>query len=107
MFYLEHVQGEFEDSADTVAGRWDHRRVDKPSEETVDDGGFGKLRSVMMSSEPAGIIAKMDLVEMQDGLVIPVDYKHGKKPNNDEGAWPADISQLCAQAIVLRDNGFR
>ena len=107
LFYLEHVQGEFEDSADTVAGRWDHRRVDKPSEETVDDGGFGKLRSVMMSSESAGIIAKMDLVEMQDGLVIPVDYKHGKKPNNEEGVWPTDIAQLCAQAIVLRDNGFR
>ena len=107
LFYLEHVQGEFEDSADTVAGRWDHRKVDKPSEETVDDGGFGKLRSTMMSSESAGIIAKMDLVEMQDGLVIPVDYKHGKKPNNDEGAWPADMAQLCAQAIVLRDNGFR
>lgn len=107
LFYLEHVQGEFEDSADTVAGRWDHRKVDKPSEETVDDDGFGKLRSVMMSSESAGIIAKMDLMEMQDGLVIPVDYKHGKKPNNSEGAWPADMAQLCAQAIVLRDNGFR
>lgn len=107
LFYLEHVQGEFEDSADTVAGRWDHRKVDKPSEETVDDDGFGKLRSVMMSSESAGIIAKMDLIEMQDGLVIPVDYKHGKKPNNSEGAWPADMAQLCAQAIVLRDNGFR
>jgi CRISPR-associated protein Cas1 len=106
LFYLEHVQGEFEDSVDTVAGRWDHRRVDKPSEGPVDDGGFGKMRSVMMASESAGLIAKMDLVEMEGGPVIPVDYKHGKKPDVAGGIWPADLVQLCAQAIVLKDNGF-
>ena len=29
--YLEWVQGEFADSADTVDGRFQHRRVDRPS----------------------------------------------------------------------------
>lgn len=106
LFYLEYVQSEFVDSADTIAGRWDHRRVDVPSEEGTDDGGFGKLRSAMMSSERYGLIAKMDLVEMQDGAVTPVDYKHGKTPEIEGKAWLADKIQLCAQAMILRDNGF-
>ena len=29
--YLEWVQGEFADSVDTVEGRFQHRRVDRPS----------------------------------------------------------------------------
>ena len=29
--YLEWVQGEFEDSVDTIEGRFQHRRVDRPS----------------------------------------------------------------------------
>ena len=29
--YMEWVQGEFADSADTVDGRFQHRRVDRPS----------------------------------------------------------------------------
>ncbi len=31
--YLEWVQGEWEDSSDTVEGRYTHRRVDKPGGE--------------------------------------------------------------------------
>ena len=30
LFYLEWVQGEWADSADTVEGRFQHRRVDQP-----------------------------------------------------------------------------
>jgi|ADurb_Cas_02_Slu_FD_contig_41_101427_length_2441_multi_3_in_0_out_0_2 CRISPR-associated protein Cas1 len=106
LFHIEYVQGDFVDSADTISGRWDHRRVDKPSEELDDDGGFGKIKAVTMSSERFGLIAKMDLVELQEGQVLPVDYKHGKKPGIEGGAWLADKVQLCAQALVLRENGF-
>ena len=31
--YLEWVQGEFDDSVDTIEGRFQHRRVDRPSGE--------------------------------------------------------------------------
>jgi CRISPR-associated protein Cas1 len=55
------------------------------------------------------LIATIDLVEGQDGLVSPVDYKHGAPRDRDGGleAWPADRAQVCAQALVLRDNGYR
>ena len=29
--YLEWAQGEFDDSVDTIEGRFQHRRVDRPS----------------------------------------------------------------------------
>lgn len=104
LFHIEYVQGDFEDSHDTIAGRWEHRRVDKES--CKDDDGFGKMTSITLSSETHRLIAKMDLIELEDGKVTPVDYKHGKKPDTGGGAWDTDLVQICAQAIILRDNGF-
>jgi CRISP-associated protein Cas1 len=51
----------------------------------------------------------MDLVEGDAGTVVPVDYKKGSPRDSEEGpeAWPADRVQLCAQALILRDNGYR
>lgn len=105
LYYLEYVQGEFEDSHDTVEGRHEHHRVDVPSSQAGDEG-FSRITSLMLSSEKAGLIAKMDLVEGDGKGVMPVDYKHGSKPDQPDGMWLADKVQLCAQAIVLRDNGF-
>jgi CRISPR-associated protein Cas1 len=51
----------------------------------------------------------MDLVEVEDGLVTPVDYKHGCPREGAEGLelWPSDRAQLAVQGIVLRENGYR
>lgn len=40
--------------------------------------------------------------------MTPVDYKRGSPKDTDEGpeAWPADVIQLCAQALVLREHGY-
>jgi len=113
--YLEWVQCEWADSADTVEGRTIHRRVDvsgpllpDPSE-MLDEEPRPVLhaRSVTLAAEDPGIIARMDLVEA-DGLdATPVDYKHGKKPDVSGGVWDADRFQLGAQAICLLANGFR
>jgi CRISPR-associated protein Cas1 len=64
----------------------------------------------MPSSDRVGLIAKMDLIEVADGAVIPVDYKRGSPRMGVDGsleARDADRAQMAAQAIVLRDNGFR
>ena len=55
------------------------------------------------------MIAKMDLVEVEGGMVTPVDYKHGRPREGAEGLelWPADRAQLAVQGIVLRENGYR
>src|ERR1035437_7582363 len=66
-------------------------------------------RSVQLSSERLRVIAKMDLVEVEDGVVTPVDYKHGRPRDGADGLelWPADRAQLGVQGIVLRENGYR
>ena len=55
------------------------------------------------------MIAKMDMVEVEDGVVTPVDYKHGRPREGAEGLelWPSDRGQLAVQGIVLKENGYR
>src|SRR5437879_2604260 len=96
LFYLEHVAGEWEESADTLAGKRVHRRVDAgspplPPPDALPDDMIA--RSVTASSVADGIVAKVDLVEAAEGLVTPVDYKRGAAPDPGRvagGVWPAD-----------------
>ena len=115
--YLEWVQGEFEDSVDTVEGRYQHRRVDRPSgmlpvrsADLPDDDGDEHetihARSVMLSDNALGAIARIDLIEGRDNVVTPVDYKHGKAPDVPEGAWEPERVQVCIQGLLLRANGY-
>lgn len=111
--YLMWVQGEFMDSADTVDGRFQHRRVDQEKKRRisrrapVDDGPATiHARSVSLASDRLGLVAKIDLVEGEGSRVTPVDYKRGKRPHVAKGAWEPEMVQLCAQGLILRDNGF-
>lgn len=117
LFYYEWVEGVFESSADTLDGAAKHSRVDTgPGAMPVaDEMGAEPIhsRSVTLSSEGLGLIAKIDLVESEPSgdiaLVRPVDYKRGKPRQSDAGPepWPSDRIQLAAQALVLRENGYR
>jgi CRISPR-associated protein Cas1 len=111
LFYLEYVQGEFEHSADTVDGRFKHRRVetDKGAMPAAGEGGDDEkihARSIMLGGEKCGFIAKMDLIEGEGDVVTPIDYKRGKKPDTPGMAWLADRVQVCAQGLILRENGY-
>ncbi|MBN1851224.1 MAG: CRISPR-associated endonuclease Cas1 [Pirellulales bacterium] len=63
-------------------------------------------RSLMLSSTAEGLIAKMDLVDINAYQAVPVDYKRGRVPDIDGGAWEPERVQLCAQGLILRDNGY-
>lgn len=109
--YMMWAQGEFADNVFTEDGKYRHRRVDEkegalepptaldPSVPTV-------ARSVWLSAPKEGMTAKIDLVEAEGDAATPVDYKRGKKPDIPEGAWEPERVQLCAQGLVLRENGF-
>lgn len=106
------VDGEWADSGDTEEGRRAHVRIDRgsgrlPSPEEMAEQPDFALRSVMLASEGLGIIAKMDLVEGDDGTVTPVDTKKGKRPHVAEGAYEPERVQVCAQALILEDAGYR
>lgn len=111
LFFYEWVDGVFAHSADTIEGAFRHETLESKADPlpAPDDESHIHSRSVTLSSETHRIIARMDLIEGDDGVVIPVDYKKGSPRDADDGpaAWPADAVQLCAQALILRDNGYR
>lgn len=124
--YMEWVQGEWADSADTVEGRFVHRRVDVPSgrpprgakaraksaELKVEEGVALQpeerihVRSMELSSDILGLTAKLDLAEFEGLRVVPVDYKKGRRPHVQRGAYEPERVQLCAQGILLEEHGY-
>jgi CRISPR-associated protein Cas1 len=142
LFYYEYVEGVFVESSDTIQGAAIHKRVDLGSgalpvaaskkrgaiEPTADanDSETGARttihsRSVTLGSERLGVLAKLDLVEVdvvpgeQDerGVsiarsVLPVEYKLGRPREGEEATelWLTDQMQLGIQILVLRENGY-
>lgn len=126
--WLEWVEGEFADSVDTVEGRFRHRGVDREqgtlaepdggkdaeadeageqdAEQSVDDPVVAQARSVLMSDETVGLIARMDIIEEAGGRAVPVDVKRGAVPDIPEGAYEPERVQVCAQGLILRANGY-
>ena len=119
--YLEWVQGEWEDSSDTVEGRHVHRRVDKPGgklptaaelakPKAAEDEGEAMekihARSITLSSNRLGLIARLDLIEGEGRVVTPVDYKRGKRPHVPHGAYDPERVQLCVQGMILAEHGY-
>ena len=133
LFYYEHVEGVFVESADTVKGAAVHARVDKgkgalpeakvSARQSAEEDGEAKpvadgdeihSRSVMLGSDRLGVVAKMDLVEatLDEGgkvsEVCPVDYKVGSPREGEQRneLWDTDRMQLGLQCLILRDNGY-
>ena len=109
--YLEWVQKEWESSSDTVEGRHVHRRVDarsgtlpEPDDDDLED--LKIARSVELSSPKLDLVAKIDLVESENGEVRPVDYKRGKRPHVPRQAYDPERVQLCAQGLLLEEHGY-
>jgi CRISPR-associated protein Cas1 len=125
--YLMWVQGEWADSADTVEGRFRHRRVETgpgafPDADDLPAGERLHARSVTVASERLGLIARIDLIEAGDDpragatsvvapasppTVTPVDYKRGRRPHVTAGAWEPERVQLCVQGLLLEEQGYR
>ncbi|MGH8525540.1 MAG: CRISPR-associated protein Cas4, partial [Gammaproteobacteria bacterium] len=71
LFYLEWVEARFADNDDTRLGQQVHRKVDVESGAAPlpEEGELRRARSVTVSSERLGVIAKLDLVEGDGGAV--------------------------------------
>src|SRR5712691_3428280 len=112
LFFYEWVEGVFRESADTVEGKAQHARVDAKSTKlpTPEEAADAEIhsRSITLSSERLRVIAKLDLLEGDGGLVTPVDYKHGRPIETDGGLdlWPTDRVQLGVQGLILRAHGY-
>ncbi len=109
--YLEWVQGEWADSADTAEGRFAHRRTEDargamPGADAVDEDTRIHARSITLASETLGVIAKLDLVEGEDGEVRPVDTKRGRRPHVERSAYLPERVQVGLQILLLREHGY-
>ena len=127
LFHLMRVEGRWADNEYTVDGQFVHRRVDAAEQllpipdhepdwpyrpEAPADGDEGEpppavLSSVTLSSERLGLIAKLDLVELEEGRATPVDFKRGRVPDNAEQSWEPERVQLMAQGLLLREHRYR
>lgn len=110
LFHLEWVQQRFQHNADTQDGVRHHRAVDRPGGRAPlpdDDDPLKKARSVQLSSQRLGVVAKLDVIEGDGDVVRPLDVKRGRPPKVPEGAYEPERVQLCVQGLLLREAGWR
>lgn len=96
---LIHVEGLWEESSDTLRGRFFHERVDTAGYSCR--AGVRAERNVRLASYRLGIYGVADIVEYRmegDSPIMPVEYKVGKPKVED---W--DRLQVCAQALCLEE----
>jgi CRISPR-associated exonuclease Cas4/CRISPR-associated protein Cas1 len=110
--FLEWAHGEWAGSADTAAGKRAHRATETgrapalPAPEALDPDTSIQSRRLALASEALGLTAEIDIVEAEDGKIVPVDVKVGKRPHVAEGAYLPERVQLCAQGLLLREAGY-
>ncbi|HLG16535.1 MAG TPA: Dna2/Cas4 domain-containing protein [Blastocatellia bacterium] len=104
LFYLEYVQHEWDHSADTLEGKFVHRRVDSqsgaaPAADQVDETARIHARSVDVGSDALGAIAKIDLLEGENGWVTPVETTSAAR----RPTYPSERGSLNGCSSVFRD----
>ena len=96
-FYYQFVQADMLVNEFVLEGTLVHQRAHQPGTQTTPGGAIQTTR-LYLFSETLHLSGFADVVEEQDGLLIPVEYKHGR-----QGKWLNDAIQLCAQALCLEE----
>jgi len=95
-FWIEFVDGEMEINAHVLEGQIKHERAHTVGAEQ--DGDQVTLRRLYVYSDRLRVTGFVDLVEIEGGVIAPVEYKKGSM-----GKWLNDHIQLCAQAMCLEE----
>lgn len=99
LFYLEEVEEIKLADASVFAGRTLHEELRQAGEEA------GDWVVMELSSETLGIKGKVDCLRRRDGNIIPYEHKRGRsrKDGKTPGAWPSDVIQVSAYAMLLEE----
>lgn len=100
-FWYMHVLSEMEVNAAVLEGIMQHERTHDPAAffRTQDDGAQKWVyRRAWLWSDRLRIAGLGDIVEVQAGQYLPVEYKRGRL-----GKWDNDQVQLCAQAMCIEE----
>lgn len=93
---LIHVERLWEENLYTAEGRLLHEKADSPGTSRRDS--IHTLRALPLASKRLGLSGVADVVELNEGIPFPVEYKRGRPK-----AHRADEVQLCAQAMCLEE----
>ena len=104
--YLMWVDGANADNAATIEGSHVHRNVDRPPTRTLEERPRA-VRSLALSDEGVGVIARIDLVEIDGEQAVPIEYKRGVPWREDQPLRPPEQQQVFAHIALLRANGYR
>jgi len=91
------VQGEFQDNAETVDGRFQHRWVDAREDEVPEDFQPFHARSVSLTAPEAGVCCRMDLLEETATKSLPLSTSAARLPKTPAGLYDPHQIQLAAQ----------
>jgi CRISPR-associated protein Cas1 len=120
LFHIMHVQGLFEENADTIEGTAQHRRAERrmrKGDMAADSIWESAPQSMYLGDESLHLVGKLDAVTLEGESWAPVESKHSSAPDAEQpfqvgrfeligSAWPNDQIQLCAQGLLLRANGY-
>jgi CRISPR-associated exonuclease Cas4 len=93
---LIHVEQTFDENYYTIKGHLAHERAD--SGKVTTERGVRVYRDVPVWSDSLGLVGKLDVLEIRDGVPFPVEYKSGA-----ERDWSHEAIQVCAQAMCLEE----
>ncbi|HYC79063.1 MAG TPA: CRISPR-associated endonuclease Cas1 [Planctomycetota bacterium] len=114
LFWYEHVEGLFRESADTVDGELKHGKFDRRTrrkaaapeqarrlkDDGVEEGDVLRTTSVDLADDVLGIVAKLDLLEHGPSGSVPVEFKRGRAPEGGPGASVVDVSGWLSGAAA-------
>lgn len=106
--WLEWEAKAFAHSPDTAEGVDLHARTDQESG-SLDPEDLERVRtatSVTLSSDRLGVIAKLDKIETEAGVAVPVEIKRGRPREGDVPVWDPELAQLAIQVLLLEEQGF-
>lgn len=108
--WLEWEARAFVDNLETAEGTDAHRRVDLVRGQLGDPDAPGDARAITalaLGSERLGVTAKLDRVELRDGVAIPVETKRGRpRARGAQPVWDPELAQITVQVLLLREAGY-
>jgi CRISPR-associated exonuclease Cas4 len=96
-FYYQFVQCDMLVNEFVLEGTLQHQRVHQPGKQSMGEGEM-QTTHLYLYSETLHLSGFADVIEEQGGMLIPIEYKHGR-----QGQWLNDYVQLCAQALCLEE----
>jgi CRISPR-associated protein Cas1 len=108
LYYLEYVDAVMPVNEFVEDGSFQHRRINSSTlaKRTRKEGDVLRTRSVSLSSESLGLIAKLDVLEEEEGAIRPVESKRSAAPKGQNGEPTYRINdaiQLCGQGMLVEE----